>query len=684
MEKPDALALFANDLKQRVIAAASAEEEGEMLAAAFTEMIIEDLKEAGEIDDGHECFHRANGIEVSGYGYGHDGETLDLFVTRYFGAPEPVLLARSQAEILISRLQAFLDRVLNGLHKKLEEASPVFDMALDIYQRWNSVTQVRFFLLTDGIVRGNVDLKKQSRTGRMMLNIRDLQHLYRFATSGQQQEPIHIDFLAAFGKAIPCLGAPVQNPDYDTYLALIPGNVLESIYGDFGGRLMELNVRSFLQARGKVNKAIRETIITQPTRFLAYNNGISATAEAVEVVDMEGGGKGIASIDNLQIVNGGQTTASIYQAARKDKADVSTIQVQAKITVPRSVPLEELVPLISRYANSQNKVDEADFSANDPYHLEIERWSRIVWAPPARGSQRQTRWFYERARGQYQVEISKQGTPAKKREWQVMHPPAQRFGKTDLAKFMNIWDQFPHLVSLGGQKNFREFTLRAQKENWGTLPGQAEFQLLIAKAILFKQAERIVGAERFGGYRANIVAYTLSYLARYAGAAADLDGIWARQGLDAQLEEAIRLVAREVQKIIVNPPNGGNVTEWCKKEACWKQVKTLRVTLPSGFIRGTVGGDGVNSGNGHDLSLSEIATIAEATDVPARTWYDVSIWASQNGQLTYVQRNIAMTLSTYPASGRKPSIKQAVQGLKLLNRARELGFEEEQVQATDR
>ncbi len=446
---------------------------------------------------------------------------------------------------------------------------------------------------------------------------------------------------------------------------------------------MELNVRSFLQARGKVNRGIRDTIRDEPGRFLAYNNGISATAGSVDLIDLPGGGKGIAAIHDLQIVNGGQTTASIYQAARRDRFDVSTVNVQAKITVPRSVPLTELVPLISRYANSQNKVDEADFSANDPFHREIEKLSRTAWAEPQPGSLRQTKWFYERARGQYQVEFNKAATPARRREFQAIFPPTQRFGKTDLAKYLNTWDQLPHLVSLGGQKNFREFVIRLNRSASVDHPDLSYFHQLIAKAILFKNAERIVGAEKFGGYRSNIVTYTLAYLSRYAAGAVNLHGIWAKQSLCPDLAEAIRTVAREVNRVITNPPGGGNVTEWCKKEACWTQVKALQITLPPRFLRGPVGGDGLSSEQTPSLSMSEMATIAEVTDISSRTWYEVSVWANKSGNLTYIQRNIALSLSTIVASGKKPSIKQAVQGLKLLERARDLGFEESETAADD-
>src|SRR5262249_732398 len=156
-------------------------------------------------------------------------------------------------------------------------------------------------------------------------------------------------------------------------------------------------------------------------------------------------------------VNGGQTTASLYSAVKKDKADVSGISVQVKLTMPREASaIDELAPKISLYANSQNKVNTADFSANHPFHAGVEELSRTIWAPAASGSQLETKWYYERARGSYMDELGRPGV-ADRNRWKIQHPPSQKFVKTDLAKFEHSWDQLPHLVSRGAEKNFVEF-----------------------------------------------------------------------------------------------------------------------------------------------------------------------------------------------------------------------------------
>ena len=137
----------------------------------------------------------------------------------------------------------------------------------------------------------------------------------------------------------------------------------------------------------------------------------------------------------------------------RTKMDLTDVSVQAKITVIDPTHVEDIVPLISRYANSQNKVSEADLSANDPFHVDLEKLSRAIWAPLTSTTPRATRWFYERARGQYADALAQESTPARKKRFKDEWPTAQKFTKTDVAKFEAVWDQLPHVASLGAQKN---------------------------------------------------------------------------------------------------------------------------------------------------------------------------------------------------------------------------------------
>ena len=179
---------------------------------------------------------------------------------------------------------------------------------------------------------------------------------------------------------------PGENDDYDYALTAIPGEALRLLYEKFGARLLEANVRSFLSVKAKgVNAGIQGTLRTSPGRFMAYNNGIVIVADEMRFEKTADGSPGIAWIKGLQIVNGGQTTASIYFAKRKHPAtDLSKVRVPAKIIVmrePDPTKEEALVSDISRFANSQNAVSQSDLSANKPFHVEVEKLSLTVYCP---------------------------------------------------------------------------------------------------------------------------------------------------------------------------------------------------------------------------------------------------------------------------------------------------------------
>lgn len=573
---------FGKDLRQDVILDAGAEGAETTTVAALTQRYIQDLTEVAELDDGLVAHSRGRGWQVNGYSVSDDETKLDLFLTIW--APDPgMTVVRTELDTGFKRLNAFLTKARGPLYKDLEESTPEWDMAWTIHNL-PDLRRVRLYVFTDGVTVPSDRPAKDVKGVNVSQHVWDLQRLYRALTSGQQQEPIEIDFLKEFGSAPPCLVAPSSWSDYTAHLAIIPGEMLSGIYEEYGNRLLERNVRAFLQTRGKVNKGIQDTIAKEPDRFLAYNNGISATASEIETIALPDGGLGIRRVKDFQIVNGGQTTASIHHAHVKAKIDISEIHVQAKLTLVDPENLAAIVPLISRYANSQNKVNEADFEANDPFHVGVEKQSRTVWAPAPEGTQQQTRWFYERARGQYQDELGKEPTPAKKRQFKVVHPTSQKFTKTELAKYENTWDQLPHSVSLGAEKNFRTFTTRLQHRGkvvmtpWG-------FEDIVAKAILFRRAERAISQMNYGAYRANIVTYTLAYISHASNQQIDLESIWRDQDISLALWDTVQQVSGPVRDVLLDPPGNGNITEWCKKVACWDTVRALRLPMPTDLRR---------------------------------------------------------------------------------------------------
>jgi hypothetical protein len=431
------------------------------------------------------------------------------------------------------------------------------------------------FFLSDGVVKAGHIEQEQIAGLELRYVLWDLDKLSRLQVG--DREVIALDFAADYGGPVPALETDSSSGEYRTYLAFLPAPILAKIYGQHGQRLLERNVRAFLSAKGKINKGLQQTLKDQPHRFLAYNNGLCCTAASVEAEAHANGHALLRGVHDFQIVNGGQTTASIYHAMKREGTDISSVVVQVKLTVlsdPERVA--EIVPLISKFANSQNKVNAAVFSANGKFHLDIEKLSRTLWAPATSGLDRGTHWYYERARGSYADDKLRQGTKARIHDWEKQNPAVQKFTKTDLAKFEQIWGGLPHIACRGAEKNFIALAQRHEDEG-EPMVDAAYFKHLVAKMILFKATERIVTSQTGGEIRAQVVAYTMAWLAEKSGRRIDLEHIWEKQAVPEALRPAISTVGKAAYDHI--KAQSGISTEAAKKSECWEKFLRRRIEL---------------------------------------------------------------------------------------------------------
>jgi hypothetical protein len=671
------------NLRQQVNILAASSEDGTLREEAFTRWALELAHDKGDVEGGDPypvLIPRVGKIS----GCYHDSETaeLDIVVSDYAGVGAPERMGSPDLESLVNGALRLTAKLASGLGRELEEASPGFALGEIIRSIDVSDYTVRVMVFTDRLCPRLPKKSFDLLGSEVAVSVWDLERFHNALTSGREREEIVINLVdpSVAGRAIPFIRTPDGNDTYDTYLTIIPGPLLASIYREHGPRLLEQNVRSFLQARGKVNRGIRDTIIDDPKMFLAYNNGLCATAESVEIVKDDGTVAEIASIRNFQIVNGGQTTASLSAAARKDKADLSAVQVQLKLSVIKKPDRAvEIVGNIARYANSQNKVSEADLHANERFHVKLEELSRTVWAPRTAGETHDTKWFYERARGQYVDERGRR-TPGQQKVFDGEYPKAKWFTKTDLAKYENTWEQLPHVVSGGAQKNFSAFQ-RQLNEHRGLVPDIAYFQALVAKAILFKRAEKIVSAQELGGYRANIVTYTLAWIFHRTGRGIDLAKIWKDQGLDDLLTELIAAVCGPVFREIQRSAKGAqskNISEWAKKDKCWEHVRDSDLGLKAWepFLKKRARSAPALPANAELSSNTpeQDEVIREVSSHAPEIWFAIAKWAKETGSLQGWQRALAFSLGRLLANGKKPSTKQAVQGAKLMSEAKRLGF----------
>ena len=497
---------FYEEFKEEIQISFESDLSGWQIEDFFTSIMLEYLEEAGEVSDSIMCPFRGHGLQLNAYSISDDYSTLDIFVSIYTDNDKPKTVSQTDVDAAIKRAIQLYHKAINDLYTSFQRDNDTYEFAKTVHDHKDDINNVRICALADGMVKP-INFSNITISGaEVSFSVWDIDRLYRCIMSGKMRETIEIDFLEKYNLTIPCI-ENISSDKYSVYLAIIGGELLASLYDEYRGRLLEKNVRSFLQVKGSVNKGIRDTLRDEPDMFLAYNNGISVTAEGLEIVRDENGKPSIKKIRDMQIVNGGQTTASIFNAKKdkKTEVDLSKVFVQMKISVISSPDnMDEIVPRISAFANTQNKVQIADFSANDPYHRRIEELSRTIWTPVQGGLLPQN-WFYERARGQYADMLARETTTLRRKKFKETHP---LFTKTDLAKYENTWDQLPFYVSEGAQKNFRRFTVRLNQAK-NKLPDEVYYQHLIAKAILFRQTEKLVSRQQYGGYRANIVTYIL-------------------------------------------------------------------------------------------------------------------------------------------------------------------------------
>ncbi len=649
------------------------------LAEAFVQRFTELLAEAGEIADADVCCYARTGMRIDGYSADEDEDTLDLFIALRTDTESPARLEKTKVDTAFRQLAGFYVKAKNGLHMQMAESDPAFIPAQLIHEQHRQAegfSRVRLFLVTDGIVNINrLPPPPELGIADVTLHVWDIERLMRWYSSGRDREQIVVDLGDGDLPPVPCLEYDQADADYVSYLAIIPAEVLVAIYGRYGPRLLERNVRSFLQVRGEINKGIRSTILGEPDRFFAYNNGLTATASQVELARGHDGGLQIRRLVDLQIVNGGQTTASLYRAVRKDKADVSHISVQMKLNRMRDPEaLDELVSHISKYANSQNKVSVSDLSANDPFNLRLEELSRTIWAPAQAGSQQETKWFYERARAQYADEIGRSDTPAKRSRFEREYPKNQLFSKTDVSKYELSWEQYPHFVSRGAQKCFVFFNDQVIKRGSSYRPDDAFFKHLVARKILFDTVDRVVRLKHYA-YKAQIVAYTLAWVSHRTAKRFDFDLIWREQRVPEYLQSFLGCVVDEVQPVVSTPSGRSrNVTDWYKSEACWEAVKALDIDLPR-ELKELTAQPGRSPAVGIDAPTAEESVdIAWAQSISDDIWFGIAKWAKATDSLASWQRSIAFSLGKLAAQGRPPSRKQAAQGKKIYEEAIRAGF----------
>jgi hypothetical protein len=682
---------FRKDFLETVKARAAADHN--FTLSAFVDSCVDILIEAGELADFQPSHFRGFGrrqrsLWIDGYAFDEADGSIRLLVADWHGGDSAGTLTLTDARAIFGRLRAFIDDARAGhIHEMIDMSSEVADLARMLYDR-RAVTRFRLYLVTDALLSERVRAWPEEHIADVAaeFHIWDVARLERVSQSQTGREELDVNFEEYQRGGIPCLQAGLNSEDYKAYLCVLPGRVVGELYTRYGRRLLEGNVRSFLSIKGKINKGLKTSLQNEPEMFFAYNNGIAATATTVEITEGRLG-LFIKRARDLQIVNGGQTTVSLANALADPSAtDLERAFVQMKLSVVPSQTAGDVIPLIAKYANSQNRVSDADFFSNHDFHRRMEQISRRLWAPAIVGAQHETHWFYERTRGQFQQEQARMLRSERVR-FLAKNPRRQLITKTDLAKTENTFRELPHVVSLGAQKNFLVFA-RWVSDEWDKNNANFNdeyFRRAIVKTLLFRTVERLVSDQEWyqGGYRANIVTYTLAKLAalmRSRGSTLDYEEYWSKQQVSVAMERQLALIAKHVFDVLVSPPSSiQNVTEWAKKEACWSRVESTPMTLFREVLNSLISTDVDRNRRGEargaQKELNRISAQIEVVQLGSAYWSELLEWGRTRRTLNGEQERLLELASRLP--GLLPTERQSLKLLNIRNVLVEEGFRRE-------
>jgi hypothetical protein len=555
--------------------------EGVPTNAAFEQVFLSYLTET-EVTSLADCtfvnFKKdSENVRLDGYSYNEYFQSLSLLIGKFDPKHEPEMLWKKDIDKYLNKALKFYKLCDSDFFQNLEESSDGYNAYEFILSQKKQINVVNVFFITNDIAKNYIPEDIHYKNIIVRFDVWDIERLYRSLMGNNiVYKPLVIRLKNKYKCELPMIKVDSTNDIYDCYVGIISGELLAKIYKDEGQDLIQKNVRSYLQAAGKVNKGIKNSLQNEPKMFMAYNNGISTIADSIAIDEKNSGNEliMIKEISGWQIVNGGQTTASIYNAYQ-NKLPLNDVNVQVKLSVIKNIEKStEIAANISKYANSQNKINMSDFNANDEYHIQMEKISRRTYIPVEKGKESE-QWFYERARGQYMVELDRQPTLKAKKEFKERIPKNRCVSKTVVAKCLMTYMGYPYYVSKGLESNFVYFSDMI-KEDKVPKPDQGNFIDIITKVILFNDCDAIVAKHNYGGYKAQINYYVIALIGKYYDSLVDTQYIWKNQRISPELYTLIdEELADKVWNHFQNPAVPGvNISQWCKKEECWHLLKS--------------------------------------------------------------------------------------------------------------
>ncbi len=568
-------------------------------AQIFTQKIGSYLEQDGDVADITWSEYIQSDIEFSGYAYDEERKLLTIVGSQFFPGEKIETLTKDLYERKFKKMKLFFEEAVNStqpLYSVMSPSDEAVESAKYIYDLFasNGIQRLMFLIITNGTLTRNTKVIpfETIQNLRADFQVFDLKDIFRISTQENNLQEIEVSVNDYTKEGLLCLPASLEAQDYASYLVVMPGEVLAQIYDKYGQKLLEQNVRTFLQFKGNTNKKMQITIKEEPERFFAYNNGLTCTASSIEVEKQDNILK-IVRLNGLQIVNGGQTTSVIYNCY-KNKLDVKNIFVQMKLSVvSKEEEYADFVGKVARYANSQNPVKESDFFSNSPFHKTFKELSERIWAPMSGGLQIKNKWYYERTRGQYLNEKAKYSRDGKEKEFLLRYPKEQMIDKHVLAKTEMIFSNFPHLSTKTNQA-FPKFAKQIEDmlEKDELSINESYFKEAVAKIILTKKTDKLIAEAEWAksrkSVRAYIKAYALALLNKYVKeheAYLNYADIWDRQDISEAMEQVLDICINAIRTYIEAQENEADLREKFSREYTWKEIQQLNLDIPENLFK---------------------------------------------------------------------------------------------------
>lgn len=160
---------------------------------------------------------------------------------------------------------------------------------------------------------------------------------------------------------------------YTAYYGTVGGDQIHEWWQEHSSDLFTKNIRNLL-GKTEVNESIRDTAQNNPDKFWFFNNGVTILVRDVRPYRRNNDRdrtRGRFSFTDISIINGAQTVSSIGYIGETDTTNLSEIKVQVRfIHIPHGEN-EEIIDVITRANNHQNRVLGRDFASQHAEQLRL-------------------------------------------------------------------------------------------------------------------------------------------------------------------------------------------------------------------------------------------------------------------------------------------------------------------------